>query len=139
MFSINVNLICVFTSCLFFTNSISAFLYNKLALSYCYTQLAISSVLYHYYKTSALFYFDKFTIICIVNYGGYIMYYKWFIKRKNHYKILLFIHTCVFLITYLYYYGYLYNMYCFHPLYGNYYHAMVHILSSIGHHAILLL
>jgi len=140
MFSlyVNVNLICVFTSCLFFTNSISAFCYNKYYLSYFYTQLACSSVLYHYYKTPSLFYFDKLSIICIVSYGGYIMYNQW-ITTKMNYFIFTFIHTCLFLIMLLYYYGYLYNTFCFHPLYGNYYHAMVHLLSSIGHHSILLL
>ena len=44
-----------------------------------------------------------------------------------------------YLYSFLFFYGYCTNQYCYDPQYGNHYHCLLHGISSLGHHGILLL
>jgi hypothetical protein len=123
---------------------------------YLYAQLFlllhISSLIYHHYyvvnnnnnnnnnNNKLMLIFDKSMIFIIVIYGVYIFYNKINMHSKNiSLPINIYIYLCIcitFLITcYLYIGGYYMNNFCFHKniQIGNNYHALLHIISSIGH------
>jgi hypothetical protein len=83
--------------------------------------------------------FDKIAILSVVFYGGYL-FYKKTVKEPNY--ILSAIIVLTFLATlYFYYGGYCLNDYCFHEdkEISDWFHALMHITCSIGHHLIIIL
>jgi len=82
---------------------------------------------------------DKIAIFSVVFYGGRMLYTKQSDPESNPIVGAIIVLTFLFCIG-VYYYGYICNKYCFDPdpNIGNEYHALLHIISSIGHHMIIL-
>jgi hypothetical protein len=134
-----MNWICFFSSFIFLTNVIlnyyyKEYLYAALFLGLFFTSLLVHSVNNFYAKL-----FDNIFIISIVIYGGYVYFKK---IHKGHDSWLAIFPFVFFISTiYLYAYGYFVDDFCFNKKerIANYYHALLHMCGSIGHHLIVLL
>ena len=82
---------------------------------------------------------DKLAILIILIYTAYILLKK--LRKSANYSILTFVFLTFFGVTYLYFYGYLTEKYCFDrdTEYSEVSHIFLHFLACIGHHAVLLL
>jgi hypothetical protein len=143
--------LCVYSSLIFLTNVFLALYYDHYLYAFLFLILTITSVIHH--KQSAEFekykkcinIIDKIAVYCVIFYGGYIFYNK----LKNTYidygypiniKSIIIIVTFL-AVVFLYGYGYLKNDYSFHPSpnVSQMYHGLLHLISSFGHHVIIIL
>ena len=158
---------CVLSSFVFSTNCIGAFAYGEYIYGVFFGALCISSIIFHgvrYYNSlqihpsmhisnNYLFIVDKLFILLVVGSGGYI-FYKKSLKRSIdeadsaegishvfHILISAGVISTFILTLILYYYGYMYSVFCYDPReeIQDKYHSLLHYISSIGHHCILLL
>ncbi len=123
------------SSLFFATNVLHLYKKNDKLYFYSFAGLLTSSVLHHQTKCeyNILYLIDKACIVSVVYFGGknYIQY-----ASANFLSILVPFKFCT--IFWLYYYGYSRNKYCFDKdeKKGNYYHMLLHMLSSFGHNII---
>jgi hypothetical protein len=144
----------VFSSMVFLTNVVVAFWYEYYLYSFFFLCLTMTSYWHHSHHTDYSYVFDKIAIFSIVLYGGYLFYEKTVQDNPSHRLLSLHdqpnpanpmlsaIIVATFLATlYLYYGGYCLNNYCFHEdkNKADWFHALMHIISSIGHHLIIIL
>ena len=143
--------LCVYSSLIFLTNVFLALYYDHYLYAFLFLLLTISSVIHH--KQSAEFeeykkcinIIDKIAVYCVIFYGGYIFYNK----LKNTYigygyDYPINIKSIIIIVTFLavvFGYGYLKNDYSFHPSpdVSQMYHGLLHLISSFGHHVIIIL
>ena len=128
----------VLSSLIFVTNMLTALIYKYYLYSFLFALLTLTSVMYHSTRNLYTNILDKIGIFLIVSYGTYNLY-----KKPNDYKF-LFVITVVllFLITnVLYIYGYFTKQFCFHRelCIGDKYHSLIHCISSVAHHLIILM
>ena len=135
---LNSRKILLFSSCIFITNVISAYIKEDYIYASAFFLLILTSVIYHSNSNIYTNILDKIPILSIVLYGLYTVQYKSVAGVDNNIA-LIFIISTFFSTIYLYGYGYYIDDYCFHPEYGNYYHALIHIISSMGHHVIIFM
>ena len=122
------------SSVIFITNVLSTYYYGD----YVYCGLTGSSLMYHYNTNIYTNIIDKVCILGVVSYGGYVVYNKITPEKILHVSFAVFLFTVT---IFLFFYGYCVNDYCYHPdkCIGDKYHCMLHIVSSIGHHLVLVL
>ena len=125
----------LYSSFIFLTNVLIAYRYEYYLYSYLFIGLFVTSVIFHSYYTLFTNLIDKVSLIAVVLYGGYMCIYK----KLSLIKSILIVSTFVSVI-YLYTYGYYTNSLCFHEdqLTGRLYHSFMHLISSLGHHIIML-
>lgn len=145
--------LCVYSSLLFLTNVFLALYYDYYLYAFLFLLLTITSLIYHKQSVELKKYakyiniIDKIAICCVIFYGGYIFYNK----QKNTYadydydypismKSIIVIITFL-AVVFLYGYGYLKNDYSFHPNsdVSQMYHCLLHLISSFGHHVIIII
>lgn len=120
------------SSLVFTTNMIHAFIIGLYFYSFCFASLTITSLVVHTEYNIFTNVLDKCAIASIILYGGYRMWSKIDGSSRNH--CLLFV--CV--LTFFASIGtYFYNTFMIkhNPIY----HSVMHYISSFGHHIILLL
>jgi len=127
-----------YSSLLFYTNHVAAFLKGKTEYAYSFYLLTFTSLIVHgIYDCITTNLIDKMAILQIVIIGGY-----YFIKNINimpiFYKLSAIL-TFIAVIT-IYCYGYMTNQWCFDKdkEYRQLCHSSIHVLSSIGHHFIIM-
>ncbi len=133
---------CFYSSIVFIINSILALYYNYLLYSFLFFILVVTSLLFHSNTNSYTIVIDKIAILSVVLYGGWLFLEKCKNLENIQQTILAIITVFTFLATiYIYYYGYLYNQYCYHEdkCIGNLYHSLLHFISCIGHSIIIIL
>jgi hypothetical protein len=131
------NNVLFFTSFIFIINTLAALYKKYYFYSFLFFCLTITSLQYHSTHTMYANIIDKIVIAGIVLYGGYMLYKKSDKSISINIFIIITFLACVF----LYIYGCFTNNYCFHPdaIVANNYHALMHIVGSIGHNLIILL
>jgi hypothetical protein len=135
-----MNISCFFSSFIFLTNVINNYFKNDFTYAIIFFCLFTTSIIFHYSNTFYSNMFDKISIIAVICYGGFV-YYKKMINVTEinwiHYVPVL----CFCLTIYLFLYGYMTDNYCFVNDYelANLYHSLLHIVSSVGHHAIVMI
>jgi hypothetical protein len=122
--------LCFYSSFVFIVNLFFTYIYQYYTYSILFFTLWITSIYFYSCRETIPFFLDQISILLVVTYGMFLFYHK---KKTLVSLIVLF----TFLLTiYLFYYGYLTNQYCYGD-YGEEYHALLHIISCIGHLAIL--
>jgi len=132
----------VYSSFLFFINSLVAFLYKFYLYSALFFMLASTSLVVHSTDNIYANYLDKIAVYSIVFYGGYLFFTKLMkIKNQTEYIVSTLIVTTFLYVVYLYHYGYSCNKYCFcdDKSVANLYHSLMHVVGSIGHLLIIIL
>ena len=125
-----------FSSFLFLTNVLIAYNYNYFLYSILFFGLFISSIIVHSNDTPLTNLIDKISIVTVVSYGGYMFISKRPSLIKTIPIVLMFLG-----VIYIYMYGYYTNSFCFHEdkLTSRTYHLLMHLISSVGHHIIMLI
>lgn len=118
------------------TNVLTAFLTRQYLYSVLFVSLVICSLLVHTYNTLSINRLDKLFIFSIIIYGAWKLSKKW--SSVKSWQLAVCILTFLFCV-WIYLYGFFTKSYCFDPLYGKLYHALMHLVSSIGHHMIIFL
>jgi hypothetical protein len=126
---------CLYSCTIFLTNSILAYTYDEILYSILFFVLVLTSIFLHSSRTWVANILDKIAILGVTFYGGHLF----FTYPPKHIIISTFIYFTFFFTIYLYYIGYLTHQYCFHDDsdLANQYHSLLHMVASIGHHAIL--
>lgn len=135
-----MNVSCLFSSFIFLTNVLNNYIHNEFEYAFIFFCLFITSIIFHYSKTFYSHIIDKLSIIIVVLYGGYVYYKKITTSTEINWARYVPI-LCFFLTIYLFLYGYLTDSYCFNNdcETANIYHSLLHVVSSVGHHAIVML
>jgi hypothetical protein len=127
-----------YSSVIFATNSIIAYLQGYIVYASLFACLTVSSLLHHYNPSIVTEIFDKLVICSIVLWGAYVLWKK-YTPEKIAYSavIVLTFLACVYLYTY----GWFSEQYVFDPdqTLSRQYHVLMHLIGSIGHHCIVLL
>lgn len=127
---------CVLSSLIFLTNMHSAVATKNYAYSLLFGLLTVSSVINHWNTTPVKQYVDKICVYAVVLYGLYVFINKKYSIGYQVIILMLFISTVV-----LYNIGKYTCTMCFDPDddVKYFYHVLMHILASLGHHLIILL
>lgn len=128
---------CVLSSTIFLTNAYTAYTSNKITYCLLFIMLSVSSVIHHYDLTNQIKeIIDKICVYIVVSYGLYTFINQTYSVNSKIIIILLFLATIV-----LYHYGNYTCTLCFDPdeEIQYYYHVLLHIIASLGHHLILWL
>jgi hypothetical protein len=135
----------VYSSFIFLTNVVVAYIYEYYVYSVLFGALFITSIIVHVNApnlyTNLL---DKCVIGGIVLYGGYVFSRKCgdgFIREGGNATIATMIVFTFLATVFLYVYGFFCNKFCFSEdlKLANAYHALMHFIGSFGHHLIVLL
>jgi hypothetical protein len=117
------------------TNALHAFLKHYTLYGLAFTGVLISSLVYH---TSAkndsclpLFWLDQLMLISLFLVGFY------YTLRIPLLQIIA-ASISIALVLLYYHYGRFTKTFCWDPVVGTVYHSSMHIIGSLGHHAILL-
>ena len=135
----NIN---VYSSFLFLTNCLLAIYLGYYIYGSIFFILFLTSIYFHSQKTLLTNIIDKIAIFLVVIYGAWLLYVKYQNINTFFQYNMLFISIATFIsVLVLFTYGYYTNKYCFEcdEKIGEYYHFILHCLSSIGHHCILLI
>ena len=124
------------SSLVLMTNMWAAYMTGQYLYSMFFGQLVISSLVYHTRQTLATNLWDKLWVGSIVVYGGWKTIIKW---GSSDFTYMMGCVLAFFFVVWVYVYGFFTQSFCFDPLYGNRYHALMHIVVSVGHHLIIFL
>jgi hypothetical protein len=133
-----MSIINVISSTLYATNAIAAHAKKEMVYSLVSSVLLGTSWLFHATRNEYLGWIDKCAVYSFIAYGLYHLINKNCWRSDNRYLFLVCIITAS-ISSYLYYYGYFTKTFCHDPEFGDYFHALLHGFSSLGHHANLLL
>ena len=119
------------------TNALHAFLKHATLYGFAFTALTVTSVLLHtcskdescYHQT--LFWLDQLALLCVFLVGAYYAY------QIPPLQLIAAVISVILVLIY-YHYGRLTQSFCWDPQFGQLYHVSMHIMGSLGHHAILL-
>jgi hypothetical protein len=141
---INENNILVYSSLVFVSNFITARFKKQHFYSTWFYLLTITSLLYHGFFNGSLIMnlIDKVPIAGIITTG-----FCNFITKLNdcafiyQFVISLLVISSFLSVIYFYCYGFYNNKYCYDSdkFIANKYHALLHVISSLGHHAIIFM
>jgi hypothetical protein len=126
------------SSLVFTTNMWTAFFTQQYLYSFLFASLTISSLVVHSYPHIITNLWDKVWIASIVIYGGYQM---WNRRKTGSPWLLLFCVITFLFCVWVYIYGFIMKQYCFCEdiIKGNIWHGLMHLIGSLGHHAIIFL
>jgi hypothetical protein len=128
----------ILSSLFFLTNALVAFLKEYYLYALFFLVLTITSLVVHNNDNMYTNLVDKIAILPVVIYGGYLLFQKMCAKHA----VTCFLIILTFLLAvYLYIYGYMNKMYCFSEdkAIAYTYHYILHLISSVGHHLIIIL
>ena len=124
------------SSLVLMTNMWAAYMTGQYLYSMFFGSLVISSLVYHTRQTLATNLWDKLWVGSIVVYGGWKTIIKW---GSSDFRYMMGCVLTFLFVVWVYLYGFFTQSFCFDPLYGNRYHALMHIVVSIGHHLVIFL
>lgn len=130
--------ILVSSSLIFITNIITAFIYNYYVYSCLLFFLTLTSVTYHTNTNKYTNILDKIGIFLVVSYGIYTFSTKFTI---NNFIVIALVVVLFVAAQFIYIFGYYTKQFCFHTelCIGNKYHSLLHCISSLAHHLIVLM
>jgi hypothetical protein len=120
--------LCVYSSFIFLTNVFLALYYEYYLYAFLFLLLTITSAFHHAKESFYTNIIDKIIVYCVIFYGGFIFYSKYKEDQSQIIKSCLIILTFLS-VVFLYVYGYITQKY----------HSLVHLISSISHHIIIIL
>jgi hypothetical protein len=124
---------CYYSCHVFLINVFFNWLNGEFMYGLLFLLLFATSIFFYTYNDLVPFLLDQMAIFMVIFYG-FILF---MVKKKTVLSSLLILST--FLTTlYLYLYGYITDSYCY-GIYEEEWHSALHLISSIGHLAILFM
>ena len=126
---------CVASSTLFLLNAALCYYYGFYVYFTLFTILTITSILFHTTPNShphkhIYNIIDKSAVLAVVLYGAYTLWTNW--HKYTAKSRLIIIGTFLSTII-LFSGGYMFRVFCYHPVWGNMWHSLLHIVSVVGH------
>ena len=118
--------ILVLSSLIFLTNILSTWYTGHPIYCLLFCGLTLTSIFYHSYGCFAIL--DKLMILGIVLHALYLM--------ENNAELPMIVASCLIFMI-LYFYGWCTGEFCF-GIEGDRWHVMLHLISSFGHHLVIL-
>ena len=133
----------IYSSFVFILNIFVAYYNEYYTYATLFFILLVTSIVYHSHYNLTTCIIDKIAVYMVIFYGGYLFYQKIMngLSTTKEY-ILSFVIAFTFLLTgILYYYGKMNKCFCFYQeeSISARYHALMHIIASIGHICIAIL
>jgi uncharacterized membrane protein YccC len=130
--------ILVISSLFFATNMLTALYKKYYAYAALFAILTFTSLNYHSQYSTSNRRIDQTIVFFVVLYGLYVMLHKPSIMNS---RVIFVIMASLLLMVYVYFYGHLVNRFCGDPdtNIGNKYHFLLHLVSSVVCHTIVLL
>ena len=129
----------VISSCVFFTNLIVVLVKKEKIHAILCSALLVTSFLFHSYdRNIILMRIDETVVGMAVLYATYCVLRKKIWSKKNIVAFLVWVISAS-IGTLMFVYGYYTESFCYHPDFGNWYHALVHGFGSLAHHCTLLI
>jgi hypothetical protein len=127
----------LFTPVFFLTNSLTAIYMDNYLYSILFLNLFCTSLLCRLYVSELTYLIDIVAIYLTVVYGAYSYMLDWIKYTSASHGVIL--STFMFTI-FFHHYGYVSKEYCYNKdIYvAKQYSSLVHIISSLGHHMIIL-
>lgn len=130
-----MNPVLILSSLSFLSNVAAALHKEEYKYAACFYFLTVTSILQHGlqgYYTKVL---DDLAIVGVVSYGSYFFY-----KKQKSYMTITVVSTLFLSTVVLYNIGKITDGFCFHPdlKISNFWHVLMHLFASLGHHIILL-
>jgi hypothetical protein len=128
----------VYTSLVFVSNAVAAFLQHEYIYGTALSGLVISSCVFHTDRSNrVLFWFDQFCVMSVFLIGAVLLYKKWD-RLSIWFRIGPFF--TLFTSMYMYFVGYWTNTMCYaeDEEEGEYTHCLLHYICCFGHHCLLL-
>jgi len=131
---------CFYSSLFFISNITISYYYDEYIYSGLFSTLLVTSLLVHYNQNEYIVLLDKMMVFFIIVYGFYVFTKKCTCIRSEKeimcsLLIVITFVTCVYLYltdisnTPVYFCGF----------FGNFLHAFIHLVGSVGHNLIVLL
>ena len=132
-------LVNVISSFVFFTNLVAALVKKEKIHAILCIMLLITSFLFHTSdRNIVLMRIDETVVGMVVLYATFCFLRKKIWSKRNLVAFLVWI-ISFSLGTFMFFYGYYTESFCYHPDFGNWYHALVHGFGSLAHHCTLLI
>jgi hypothetical protein len=129
--------ICFYSSFIFLTNSLFAFLKQKYVYSLAFYTLAVTSAVVHgiYYSFETMI-LDKLAIFSLFAVGANYFFSNYTQLSPGY---LLCIISTFLMVVFIYFYGCLMKRFCYDEdkTIAYFYHSILHIIGSISHHMII--
>lgn len=134
---------CFYSSFVYFTNALLGFYYQQILYSIVFMYLFLTSIYYHWTYNRLSFLLDQ--IGCMS--GGIYTFYltiDYIFRISVYHQYISLVFTYMFCLAYTmftYYCGIKFQMFSHHKnkKTGNYFHSLLHLISSIGCHVALYL
>jgi hypothetical protein len=132
-----------YSSFVFILNILFAYYNQYYTYATLFFILLVTSIIHHSHYNETTCIIDKIAVYMVVFYGGYLFYHKIMrgLSTTKEY-IMSFVIVFTFLLTgILYHYGKMNQCFCFYheESIAARYHALMHIIASIGHICIAVL
>jgi len=137
------NTILVLSSCVFLTNAVVSFYSSYVVYAVLFLALFATSAVVHSHYNQFTSIIDMVSIYAVILYGGW-MFFKKLGRGLSHLLEILLVLAIIStfsIVIWLYVWGKFKNQLYFDPNPGvrTVYHAILHVISSIGHHCIVFL
>lgn len=128
----------VVSSLIFLTNVVMCVYRTEYLYAYLFVTLVLTSFIFHSKPNLVTNIIDKIAIIGVILYGGYIYWIRVY-EGDNIWPCIL-PPLCFLAVFWLFLYGRVVKRYCYDcdETVATYYHGLLHVISSLGHHLILL-
>ena len=132
-------LVNVISTCLFFTNLLAVLVKKEKIHTILCSALLITSFLFHSSNRNIILMRIDETVV-----GMALVYATYCVLRKNIWSEKNLVATLVWIISatigiIIFVYGYFTDSFCYHPEFGNWYHALMHGFGSLAHHCTILI
>ena len=125
---------CVYSSYIFLTNTITAFLFDYNVYATIFFLLFVTSFTYHSHKNIYTNVLDKMAILAVVLYGGHMFFQKCYLSNiESIMKAIVVVAAFIFIII-IHYHNRTSN-----DDTSQFLHCIIHTISSIGHHIIIFM
>jgi hypothetical protein len=124
-----------YSSFLFLGNAATTFYKKHYLYAAVFFGLTLTSLVNHWDPTPTKICVDQFFVAAVVLNGGWVFYNKLPVDPALEAVVV----TLFVLTGYLYLYGLYAQDYCFHPIHGDRYHCLLHLIASFCHHLIAIM
>lgn len=134
---------CFFSSFIFITNVLTGIYYEQSLYTLFHFFLLSTCISYHAKYTRITYFLDQMGCVSASFHGFYLAVSAFLVSLSSWYGVLLsfLYYQCALYVVVSYYWGKRVRKFSHHPdpRIGNYYHSLLHVVSSVGNHCALLL
>jgi hypothetical protein len=133
---------CIYSSTVFLVNCCIALYFNYFIYGFLFLILWLTSIIFRLWRNIYTNIIDKIAIWAVVVYGGNLFFQKLVkVDGIRDMMVSVLIINTFLAVIFLYFVGYILKKYCYceSPIMQERYHALLHLISCVGHVLIVIL